>query len=409
MSEALRTLHITRSIDPIGGCEIYVRNLIDELVGRKMEPSICTAIPPADEVSERLCVPIHTISNLSCLTHAGARDSVNFLSLILDKIRPDLIHIHDLNNPYVLEFCGLHYPTLKTTLNADSYCGGVDKYLYRSKRACPFRLGFGCLAVAYYEQCMSRHPKRSFEIVSIKKRALAALRWVSRLIVPSLASKEILSKNGVPFDKITVLPLFSNFCQRVQRQSYPSGDKPKVLFLGRLRAYKGVAYLLRALRLVKTDYEALIVGEGEDKNGLIRLAEELGISKSVRFTGNIEHDQIEKLILKAALVVVPSIYPDSFPTVGLEAMALARPVVGFAIGGIPEWLDHEKTGLLVKTQDVPELARAVDYLLRNPAIASQMGAAGRQKYDEQFTPDVHMAKLLRIYREAMDTFSSKPT
>ncbi len=396
-------LHITRSIDPVGGCEIYIQNLIKISLRHGYQIHLLTAHAPK-EFTE---CPITTIPQISSYEHKTAKESIAAISEALQAIKPDLIHIHDLNNPYVIRYCGENYPTIKTTLNADAYCGGTDKYLYTSGKECRFRLGFGCLPIAYYQNCMSRHPKRSLEIISIKKQSLEALRSISRAVVPSHRSQEILTHEGVPSDKISVIPLFA-FKSNQPPAPYPK-NAPPILFLGRLRAYKGVSYLLRAFQKMKQKTALEIVGDGEERKNLEKLARELKIEERVRFLGNQPHEKMNEYLDRCAMLVVPSVYPDSFPTVGLEAMARARPVIGFSIGGIPEWLLDNKTGFLTKTQDVDSLSEKMDYLLTHPDTAEAMGLEGKRRSDELFTEEPHMRLVNQLYTAVCSKFSKLQT
>ncbi len=408
MNPAFKILHITRSIDPVGGCEIYIRNLISECLRNNFEIALAVANQPIDATENPELTP-HVIPNLSSFEHQNARKAVFELQPFLSEFSPDLIHIHDLHNPYVIDACGQNYPTVKTTLNADAYCGGIDKYWYTSKKECHYRLGYGCLAVAYLENCMSRHPKRSLEIISIKKKALSALKSIFKVIVPSEASKKIMIQNGILAEQIAVIPLFANRDDQTRIVPYPRRKPPKVLFMGRLRPYKGVSYLLRSLPLISQKCEIQILGDGEERPALEKLTKELGIMPQVQFLGSVPHNHVGAYLDDCAVLVVPSVYPDSFPTVGLEAMRHARPVVGFRIGGIPEWLEDGQTGFLVESQNVHALAEKLNRILENPDRAEVMGLFGRNRFEERFTNEIHFETISNLYQEAITAFESKCT
>ena len=87
----------------------------------------------------------------------------------------------------------------------------------------------------------------------------------------------------------------------------------------------------------------------------------------------------------ASAVLVPSIYPDPFPTVNLEAMALGRPVVGTRFGGTPEVVEEGRTGFIVDPRDAEATARALTSLLADPEAADRMGRAGRERIAREFS------------------------
>lgn len=231
---------------------------------------------------------------------------------------------------------------------------------------------------------------------------------VSRLIVPSESSKAIMMQNGVKSEKIGVLPLFAANTFDIEPAPYPRKNG-HLLFLGRLRSYKGVRYLLEAVAKIHPVRETFILGDGEERKELETLCAKLGLAPHVHFLGKISHEETTQHFKQAAAVVVPSIYADSFPTVGLEAMARARPVIGFRIGGIPEWLDDGVTGFLVKTQNAEELAEKIRLVFEKPDLGQALGLNGRKRFEERFTAAGHLDRLTRIYQEAIASFSSRKT
>jgi glycosyltransferase involved in cell wall biosynthesis len=86
--------------------------------------------------------------------------------------------------------------------------------------------------------------------------------------------------------------------------------------------------------------------------------------------------------------------------VGVEAMARGRPVIGFAVGGIPDWLDDGVTGILIPEADTARLGAAIAELLAQPARAEALGRAGVERVRDRFQPDQCLDRLMQILREA---------
>ena len=104
------------------------------------------------------------------------------------------------------------------------------------------------------------------------------------------------------------------------------------------------------------------------------------------------------------MVVVPSLWPEPFGLVGIEALAAGRPVVASATGGIEDWLDDGVSGVCVKPGDARELARALDALLADPDRRRAMGEAGKLAVQSRFSPESHVLALLDAYARARATW-----
>ena len=156
------------------------------------------------------------------------------------------------------------------------------------------------------------------------------------------------------------------------------GDGP-VLFAGRFVEKKGIAVLLEAMRRLDQANRPLLVlaGDGPMRDELHRLAAPLG---RVEFAGWLPHDELRRRMRGALAVCVPSLAaPDGdaegLPNVVIEAMAAGVPVVGSDHAGIPEAVEHERTGLLVPPGDSEALAGALRRLIDDPGLQRRLGAA----------------------------------
>ena len=87
--------------------------------------------------------------------------------------------------------------------------------------------------------------------------------------------------------------------------------------------------------------------------------------------------------------------------VGVEAMARGRPVIGFSVGGIPDWLDDGVTGILVPEADTVALGAAIESLLADPRRSVALGRAGLARVRERYQPDQYLDRLMQILEEAL--------
>jgi glycosyltransferase involved in cell wall biosynthesis len=156
--------------------------------------------------------------------------------------------------------------------------------------------------------------------------------------------------------------------------------------VGTLSKLKGFDYLLRALselRRRKYDVTLDLVGDGPEAGSLRSLCGELAISDHVRFHGWCDFAAVRDALLRATILVHPSIsIGDAVPTVIKEAMALGTAVVASHVAGIPELLDGGRCGVLVPPRDVTALANGMESLLANPELREQFARAARERAEE---------------------------
>ena len=156
--------------------------------------------------------------------------------------------------------------------------------------------------------------------------------------------------------------------------------------------------LLRAARAV--DGEFLICGDGRALPAMRRLAARLGVQERVTFAGWLGPAQLASEFAEASVVAIPSLWPEPFGLVGIEAQAAGRPVIASATGGVSDWLEDGRTGICVPPGDARALAAALSELLSDPDRQDAMGAAGRRAVGARFTEERHVAALLDAYEAA---------
>jgi glycogen(starch) synthase len=178
-------------------------------------------------------------------------------------------------------------------------------------------------------------------------------------------------------------------------------DTQRVLCLGRMSQEKGFDLALAAFALlVKRFPRARLVfaGDGPTRRHLEQQATALGVEQVVEFLGWVSRDRLPDLINTCAVVVIPS-RQESLPLVALEAGLMARPVVGTRVGGLPEIVLHQQSGLLVDKEDSAALAQAIVYLFEHPDSAAQMGQAARNRVQKKFNWEQHIDSYDLLYRK----------
>lgn len=187
----------------------------------------------------------------------------------------------------------------------------------------------------------------------------------------------------------------------------PGGVRQKdaLLFVGRLTKQKGLDLLLQSLAKLPPFVSLDVVGDGPERVPLERLAGELGVSPRVRWHGSQPQDALVGFYRSATALIVPSA-DEGLGLVAVEAMLCDTPVVAFESGGLPDVVQHDLTGLLVRERSPDALASAITQLLARPDRGQALGAAGRMHALSTFAPESVARRYIDIYRAAI---ASAPT
>lgn len=174
-----------------------------------------------------------------------------------------------------------------------------------------------------------------------------------------------------------------------------------LLSVSNLIQTKGIDLNLYAFQRLCKSYSALryvVVGDGPEESGLRNLARKLGIDRQVEFLGRQPHDSVMAYMNACDVFVLPS-WNEGFGIVYLEAMACGKPVIGCQGEGIEDFVEHGKTGLLVKPKDVDSLVETMDFLLSHPEEAKAMGKQARKLVLENYTWEKNAEKMIKVYEE----------
>jgi len=174
-----------------------------------------------------------------------------------------------------------------------------------------------------------------------------------------------------------------------------------LVFAGRLVEQKNPTILVEVLSLLRgEDVRLLVIGDGPLGATMRARAEALDLLDRIEFCGALPHEAALEAIARGAVLLLPSLW-EGLPIVLLEAMAIGVPVVASAVGGVPEVVEHEGTGLLVDRQ-APELyAEAVRRLLHEPDLHARITAGARRLVAERFSWTAVRQAYLETYREAL--------
>jgi glycosyltransferase involved in cell wall biosynthesis len=395
----LKVLHVpfTFAPDPIGGTEVYVEALAQELIACGIESII--AAPSSKGVDEtyeynglrvrRFRFASESQRMLRELYGAGDPVAASAFSRILDEVKPDIVHLHAFTRAVSIlliraakkrgipTLFTYHTPTVSCQrgtliLQAKEICDGVldvhrctdcslsshgmPRWFSRPLGYVPSliarmieRANFsGGLWTTLRMADLIRDSGKAFHALVSEVHGIVALReWVRTLLV----------NNGVPDSKITLSP---HGLAGTEGRSDPLTDVDgvplRVAFLGRADKVKGIDTLIKAVRgAPKLGVELHLYGitQSIGDQAYRKMLENLaGQDARIKFLPPVPHESVVPLLANYHLLAVPSRWMETGPLVVLEAFAAGTPVLGSNLGGIAEWVTHEKNGLLIHFEDV---------------------------------------------------------
>lgn len=191
--------------------------------------------------------------------------------------------------------------------------------------------------------------------------------------------------------------------EEIRQQFGIRATDPVVVMTGRISQYKGQDYLISAAATLLAEYPDLHVliagrGSGALTHELEQMIARLQIGHRVRLVGYVP--SIPDFLMSGDIVAMPS-WEEPFGLVALEAMAMARPIVATAAGGVPEFVKHGKFGLLVPPRDAMALANAIRQLIDDRSTAHSMGLAGRDAVVQTHTVECYARRVCETLLDAV--------
>jgi glycosyltransferase involved in cell wall biosynthesis len=278
--------------------------------------------------------------------------------------------------------------------------GGQKTHLFPRAEPCDRVFGPACLAL-YLPR---RNGRISLPYISAQYRWATQQRALfpryAALVTASQHMRREYQRNGMAAERVHANPLFSTL---PLAEEAPPPAEFNLLFLGRMTRLKGGDLLLRALALasrrVGRALPLTMAGDGPPRAEWEALARSLGVR--VTWAGWVDAAERLRLLRAASLLVVPSVWPEPFGLVGLEAGAQGVPAAAFAVGGIGEWLRDGENGRLVRGDPPrPEaLAEALAWAAENPAELAAMRPRARE-VARRMSLDAHLERLEAVFRAA---------
>jgi glycosyltransferase involved in cell wall biosynthesis len=384
----------------IGGGERHIQSLSRHLAQNGHKVTICTmSIPGSPRYEEDCDIKIYRLvgayQKIPCLFKDPARkwhppvsDPVvrRQIRQIISREKPDIIHAHGRIVYSVLGLKNkLDIPLVVTLHTYWAVCPTTN--LMYGNTICSNPLNVRCVFCGRQFYGLT---KSFFAYVGtrINKHELES---VDKFIAVSSFVKNVHAKClGVAERNIEVIPNFYAHDNITDTGGYDDLPQKFVLFVGSLIPNKGVGLLVEAYQKIRAQTKLVLIGASHP---------------SYRYQGtddilvkeNAPYNLVLEAYQKCHFAAFPSIWPEPFGIVVLEAMSQKKAVIATNIGGFTDSIVDGKTGILVPPNDVGALATAISYLLENPNVVEEMGQAGYKRWKENFTPEVVVPKIEELY------------
>ncbi len=301
----------------------------------------------------------------------SAKDSKLEILEILRTVRPDLAHVHNtfmMISPSVYEVCKEEgVPVIQTLHNYRLLCPAA--ILYRNGHVC--------------EECCEHGLLRSI-CHGCYRHSRAATAAVALML-------QVHRTQRTWQDSVNGYVALTEFA----RQKFIEGGLPSS------KIHVRVSTLLAAWNLLPRSIPLLVIGEGPLRAQLEAEAQRKNMQR-VRFRGRLDVTETRAAMKKAAFLIVPSVWYETFSLNIAEAFACGTPVLCSRLGAMQENVDDHRTGLHFTAGDAEDLARIVDWAWTHPTELASMGREARREYENRFTPEKNYTRLMEIYQHTVN-------
>jgi len=379
----MRILFVNEKGAFFGGVEQHIAHAARELTARGHECQLAFLNADGLDAAGFQSIFADTRQVPAMAGEAAYPGGRGWLARSWSELRFDVVYFHKVPQLPELQALPAHVRTVQMVHDHDLCCPRKHKYFAVSGRVCNRPAGWRCyLDAAFVARDREQPLGVRLQSISSHLREMRRHWTLDSLLVGSRWMRDELLMNGAPADRVEIVPPAVPSGGAVP-PGVPEGDL--VLYVGQLIRGKGVDRLLEAVARLEHPCRVVLAGQGNHESELRRLAQRHGIADRVDFRGWVAPADLGALYRAATVIAVPSRWPEPFGMVGLEAMHHARPVVGFDVGGIRDWLDDGRNGRLVPDGDIAAFALALGELLGKPGRARRMGLNGRLALDTRFS------------------------
>lgn len=327
---------------------------------------------------------------------------------IASRLRPHVVHVHNtfpLISPSVFSAVGPDAARVLTLHNYRLFCASA--ILMREGRVCTECIDQRSVLPAIRHACYRDSRIATLPLaagIALHRRRRTWHRDVEAFVALTRFQRRVMVDAGLPVGKVHVKPNF----YPGRPTEVPWGERAeRVVFVGRLGSEKGVDHLVSAwLAWGAAAPELVMVGDGPLR-GRLEASAAASTATNIRFTGQVDAAEAQRLIAGSRLLVLPSVCFEGFPMVLREALAFGTPCAVSDMGPMPDIVAQGEAGAVFRASDPADLLRAVRELWADPARLERMGRRGRREFEAHYTESANYDALMAIYQEAIAVRQSR--
>jgi glycosyltransferase involved in cell wall biosynthesis len=387
----------------VGGAESYIKGVVTALESAGVELAM---LSERESAIDRERIELSAAAPAWCVSDIGEQAAL----AAMRAWRPDVVYVHLIESP-ALEARLLEVSP--AVLFAHSYHGmcisGEKTFKFPDVRPCGLPFGWKCLLHFYPHRCGGLSPITMWQDYLKQSERHSLLPKYSAIATASEYLRQELIANGVKPDRVHKIPMMlsATFAEPGNQPVASRTDETKrILFVGRIGRLKGVGILIDSMPAVAAALNSQInltfIGDGPGRAAWeenARRVQARDARISIQMAGWKKPEEVRAALTEADLMVVPSVWPETFGLVGPEAGRLGIPAAAFDVGGISEWLVDGVNGELApgNPPTAQGLADAIVRCLRDPAVYKRL-RAGALEISQRFDSRLHVQSLIAIFR-----------
>lgn len=392
----MNILHISSNYYPeVGGLATSVPPLVKKLIARGHKSLVLTRDVkgyPSYEILDG--IPVYRSTRVpGYFYHPPVAFAKSVLMgvkarKIINKENIEIIHSHDINVSAIAGIIGTKYKDVKKVTKLS---GGLSWELLSLMK--------------WKNQTLEEFYASGGFLIDILERIQRTIcNQYDAVIAPSNYIKRILTKYGgadssqihVLYNGITVEPYSESHVSEIRR-TLLSDSKYLVVNACRMVPWKGLDYLIEAFRILPEDIRLVLIGDGPVRNTIQSMAKGL----NVVFLDKMPHSQVQSYIRACDVFVMPSLF-ENFPLAALDCLATQTPIIATNIGGTPEIITHNETGLLIKAGEVEAIADSVLRLLSDSELYAKIKTNQEERLKKYLWENL-IDRYIKFYSEVLES------